>query len=111
MVLLSLVLFTNTEGGQKKFGIAIFGLLILMPLGALISVFCSFYLRIHHLDVGARPNWLPKSMPLLFLLFFFFIAVTTVTLMGLGDTLGFYGIIVAWLVIGAGIKLGLHGRS
>jgi len=108
MVLLSLVLFTNTEGGQRKFGIAIFGLLILMPLGALISVFCSFYLRIRHLELGARPKWLPQSMPLLFLFIFLFIAITTVTLMGLGDTLGFYGIMTAWLVLWAGISLALN---
>jgi glucose-6-phosphate-specific signal transduction histidine kinase len=111
MVLLSLVLFTNTEGGQRKFGIAIFGLLILMPLGALISIFCSFYRRIHPLESGARPKWLPKSMPLLFLLIFFFIAITTVTLMGFGDTLGFYGIMTAWLVLWAGINLALYVRS
>ena len=111
MVLLSLVLFMGTEGGQRKFGVAIFGLLFLMPLGALMSVFCSIYKRIYLLELGARPNWLPRSMLLIFLLIFFVIAIITVTLMALGDILGFYGIMAVWLVLWAGISRGLCGRS
>lgn len=111
MIFLALVLFTKTEGGQSKFGIAIFGLLILIPLGAMISIFCSISMRVQTLESGSQNTSYLKSKPILFLLIFFFISIITVTLMALGDYLGFYGIIISWLLIWIGFRLSLNHFS
>ena len=109
MALLSLILFMITEGGQRKFGIAIFGILILIPIGALVSFTCSINRRIQLSKQDVWPDWLPRSMPILFLLTFILVAITTVSLMALGDILGFYGIVAAWLVLWVGISLVVTG--
>lgn len=110
MVLLSLILFEITEGGKNKFGIAIFGLLILIPLGALVSFSCSLFKRRQSSERVPWSGWLPRRMPVLSLLTLFVVAVITITLMALGDVLGFYGIIAAWVVLWTGISMALHGR-
>jgi len=110
MVLLSLILFTITENGKDKFGMAICGLLILIPLGALVS-FCSSFYNLRYLSNQTPwPEWLPQSMPILYFLTLVGIAVVTVALMALGEFLGFYGIIAAWTVLWAGISFALNYR-
>lgn len=41
--LLSLFLFTVTEGGKEKFGVAILSICVFLPMGALLSFSCSIY--------------------------------------------------------------------
>ena len=105
MVLFSIVLFQMTEGGKEKFGIAIFGLLILIPLGALVSASCSIY-KIRAMDKYTLPNWIPRSMFVLIPILFILLMFITISLMAMGSLLGFYGIVSVWLVFWGGGLIG-----
>lgn len=111
MILLSILFFETSEGGQEKFGIAIIGLLILTPLGALVSFICSFYRRRLLLRKNTWPHNPPGSIVVVSLLIFVCVAIATVSLMGLGDLLGFYGILGSWVGIWLVGILALNYRS
>ena len=50
-------------------------------------------------------------MPTLFLLTLVLVVVLSLSLAALGDLLGFYGIVAAWLVLWVGVYLLLNYRS
>ncbi|MEO2157875.1 MAG: hypothetical protein ABGX31_00910 [bacterium] len=78
-LLISILLFEIIIDGPTKFGWAIFSLIIILPISAIISfavLLRKQYARIIYCSIG--------------------IAFLTVIIVSLGSTLGYYGMLLTW---------------
>ena len=88
-LLISILLFEIITDGPTKFGWAIFSLIIILPISAIISfavLLRKQYTQIVYSSLG--------------------IAFLTVIIVSLGSTLGYYGMLLAWYAswaLGCGI--------
>jgi hypothetical protein len=98
-VILTILLMSLAETGPAKFKLLIFGILILIPGGALISWSSALWLVLHYAPETAWPNWLTRSTPLLLILLLIIIIVLTVIPVKVGGLLGPFGLLLYWVVV------------
>ncbi|RTZ94083.1 MAG: hypothetical protein DSY41_04095 [Candidatus Poseidoniales archaeon] len=96
-IVLSTVLFGMPADGQQRFAMAIFSLVVIMPLCAAFSL----VLKLRHWgsEHGTRPKWMPRSRAWHLLAMLVLFAVLALMITSQGDVLGFHGMLGAWLVI------------
>jgi hypothetical protein len=98
-IMLSWVLFSLTPGGRPKFGIAIFSIIPLFPLGALMSFTFLMNSSVHRSGPDAWPEWFLRSFRKRFLLSFLLVFIIAFITVLLGSILGYKGIMATWLLL------------